>query len=110
MIDQTKHESASCDSCGNIYDEMIADGCPVCGYGKVERGEIARDGTYGGHKEQVRELVDELGPIRMCDLYDVYERESENPRAVRTVRRYLRELHVEGDIDALGEKKGRRYV
>lgn len=103
-------KAVACDSCGNIYDETIADGCPVCGFGSVERGEIARDGTYGGQKEKVRALVDELGPIQMQDLYDVYKREVDDPRAVRTVRRYLRELHREDAIDALGEKKGRRYV
>lgn len=107
---EQSNTAVACPECGNIYDEEIADGCPLCGYGSVDDGLVKRDGTYGGHKEVVRRLVEADGPVRMGELFQQYQDEVDDPRSLRTVRDYLSELNVEGQLEARGKNSGRRYA
>lgn len=110
MASEQPNTAVTCPECGNIYDEEVANGCPVCGYGSVDDGQVKRDGSYGGHKEVVRRIVEADGPMSMGDLFRQYQDEVDDPRSIRTVRDYLTELHLEGELEARGEKRGRRYA
>ncbi len=55
------------------------------------------------------EVITERGEVAPGDLYDEYERRVSDPKSKRTVRKYTGKLDRYNLVEAVGERRGRRY-
>lgn len=94
-----------CPHCGGDVDQSLAVHMAAdCPEANCEETDADR------HRQLVREIVEEFGDAAPREIHSAYQDRADDPRGERAVRNYLVSLVEAGHVEAVGKRRGRRYV